>query len=219
MKAPLLFVAILLICGICSAVPITGAATEVGTNNATLHATGVSGPGWFEWGEVYEHEYWRTPNITPAAGVIQYKIHSMPISGSTLYYVVACDGSGCGNRVSFTTLAVTPMPTLTIGILYENMTEHGYDLPMIASNLAGPYMWTGSPLTIVFMLVFSPVFIGVWLRSRTVLVALILGFITGSFLLYTNGGLGVGMPAEIVALAQAIVYLSFAGIIVYILKK
>lgn len=48
---------------------------------------------------------------------------------------------------------------------------------------------------------------------------LIFGFIVGSFILYADRGLNLGMPAEIVSLAQAICYLAFAGCVVYIIHR
>jgi hypothetical protein len=106
------------------------------------------------------------------------------------------------------------------------MTETGYDFPSMAVHLIDPYIWGGigaekTPVTIVFMLIFSPIFIGVWLRSRSALVALLLGFITGGFILTVNANnqLGISMPAEIVGIAQAMVYIAFAGSVLYILHR
>lgn len=200
--------------------PTTLPATMVGSNNATLSATGASGSnGWFIWGQLPGDEYWKTSNVTITGGTFSYTIARSPLYGNTLFYFAACDDTGCGNEQSFTTLPVTPLPQTDLGKFYRNITEQGYDIPSIAANIVDPYIWTGTPITIVFMLIFSPIFIGVWLRSRTVLVALILGFVTGSFILYSNSGLMLGMPAEIVSLAQAICYVSFAGMILYIAKR
>lgn len=211
-----------LIIGFAGAVPTTGAVTAIGSGNATLSATMGVSDGYFLWGQNPGNEYWRTPNLTvDGGGTFSYTIKKAPLFGNTLFYVVACDSTGCGNEVSFTTLPVTPIPTLHIGGLYQNMTENGYDLGMIGYNLILPYIWNGNmPLTVIFMLLFSPVFIGVWLQSRTVMVALILGFITGSFILFNNNsGLGISMPPEIVVLAQCICYVSFAGCVLYIIHR
>ena len=203
-----------------SALPTTNAATLVGTNNATLSATGVTTEGWFEWGEVQDSLYWKTPNVTASGGSISYRIHSAPLFGSSVFYFRVCDGTGCGNTLSFTTGTVTPIPTQNLGAMYTNMTENGYDMLSIGQHLVDPYIWNPEmPLTIIFMLVFSPIFIGVWLRSRTVVVALILGFISGSFILYANAGLNLGFPAEVVSLAQALCYVAFAGAVLYIVHR
>ena len=205
-----------LLIGYCGAAPTTGAATLVGSNNATIACSGVGSPWWVEWGST-EELYWKSPNLTSGSS---YRIHESPLTGRTPFYYRCCDDTGCGATSSFTTLDVTPIPTLGIGRFYENITEQGYSIPMIAANLAEPLLWNPDlPLTIAFMLIFSPMFIGIWLRSRTVLIALIFGFITGSFILYANSGLNLGMPPEIVALAQAICYVAFAGCILYIVHR
>lgn len=217
----LALVGLILLVGIASAIPTTNAATLVGSNNATVSGTGFVGVGWFNWGQNPNSEYWKTPNQTPTGGALTYRISQSPLFGNTVFYFNACDQSGCGNQQSFTTLPVTPIPTLAIGGIYQNMTENGYDIPMMAANLYQPYVWSGSPITIVFMLIFSPLFIGIWLRSRTVLVALILGFVTGSFILFAtaNNTIGISMPPEVVAIAQAMCYIAFAGTVLYIVHR
>ena len=60
-----------------SALPTTGAATLIGTNNATLAATGVTTTGWFEWGQYQNSLYWRTSNVTASAGAISYPFSVM----------------------------------------------------------------------------------------------------------------------------------------------
>jgi len=219
----LTIVAILLLVGIVSGVPLTGAATSVGSNNASIACTGSAGDWWVQWG-MTQNVYW-TSNKQPNSTAI-YRIHESPLVGNTLFYYQCCDSTGCGNLLTFTTVAVTPLPTQTIGSVYENMTESGYDFPSMAVHLIDPYIWGGigaekTPVTIVFMLIFSPVFIGVWLRSRSALVALLLGFITGGFILTVNANnqLGISMPAEIVGIAQAMVYIAFAGSVLYILHR
>ena len=211
---------ILLMIPLASAIPTTNAATLIGSNNVTLNGAGAVGDSWFIWGQVSTSEYWITPNTTPAAGVITYRVSQSPLFGNSVFYFRACDQSGCGDQLSFTTAVVTPIPSLNIGGFYQNITENGLNIPMMGANLYRPYVWTRTPITIIFMLIFSPVFIGVWLRSRTVLVALLLGFITGSFILFAGtSSIGISMPAEIVGIAQAMCYLAFAGCILYIVHR
>jgi len=219
----LTIVAILLLVGIVSAVPLTGAATSVGSNNASIACSGTISDWTVRWG-MTSNVYW-TSSAQPNSTAI-YRIHESPLVGNTLFYYQCCDNSGCGLQNTFTTLPVTPLPTQTIGSVYQNMTESGYDFPSMAVHLIDPYIWGGigaekTPVTIVFMLIFSPIFIGVWLRSRSALVALLLGFITGGFILTVNANnqLGISMPAEIVGIAQAMVYIAFAGSVLYILHR
>jgi hypothetical protein len=208
--------ACIVLIGVAGAVPTTGSATLVGSNNATIDCSGVVSTWWVQWGET-EEMYWKSSDQTSGTS---YRIHNSPLFGRTTFYYSCCDATGCGATSTFKTLDVTPIPTQHIGIVYENITENGYDLPMLAANLIQPLVWNPDmPVTILFMLVFSPIFIGIWLRSRTVLVALIFGFIVGSFVLYSNAGLGLGMPPEVVALAQAICYIAFAGCVLYVVHR
>jgi hypothetical protein len=195
----------------------TGAATAVGSNNATIACTGASGAWFVKWGST-NMVYWQSPNQSSGTS---YRIHESPMMGNTVFFYQCCDSTGCGSQGTFTSLPVTPLPTQTIGGLYENMTENGYDLPSIAANLITPYVWNSNmSVTIIFMLLFSPIFIGVWLRSRSALIALLLGFITGGFILTANANpIGIGMPVEVVAIAQAMMYISFAGAVLYILHR
>ena len=218
----LMLLLMLMLLPLASAIPTTNAATLIGSNNATLNGAGAVGEAWFVWGQVSGSEYWITPNRTPVGGVMTYRISQAPLFGSSVFYFRACDQTGCGNQRSFSTAVVTPIPSLNIGGFYQNITESGLDIPAMGSRLIDPYIWTGTPITIIFMLVFSPVFIGVWLRSRTVIVALLLGFITGSFILFANnspGAIGISMPPEVVGIAQAMCYLAFAGAVLYIVHR
>lgn len=215
----LTIVGILLLVSIASAAITTGAATAVGSNNATIGCSGSAGNWWVQWG-MTDDVYWTSSE--QASAVATYRIHESPLVGNTLFYYQCCDSTGCGALATFSTAPVTPLPTQTIGVMYENMTESGYDLPSIAANLITPYVWNSEmPVTIIFMLLFSPIFIGVWLRSRSALIALLLGFITGGFILTVNANnqLGISMPAEIVAIAQAMMYIAFAGAVLYILHR
>jgi hypothetical protein len=143
-----------------------------------MSATGgtPSGQGWFTYGTIPGDEYWTTPNITEDQnGNFNYTIWGSPLTGATVWYATACDGNtGCGNEITFTTLPVTPMPVPSIGSVYQNMTASGFNPLAIGQNLLTPLMWNGEPLTVLLMLIISPVFIGIWFRSKTVLVVLFL---------------------------------------------
>ena len=195
----------------------TGAASLVGSNNATINCIATSGKWWVEWGQT-TGLYWKSSNQSATATA--YRIHESPLFGNSYFYYRCCDSTGCGDTLNFTTAQVTPLIPTGIGSVYENITESGFDIPSIAGHIIDPYLWVPNmPLTIVFMLMFSPLFIGIWLRSRTVIVALIFGFIVGSFILFSNSTTGISMPPELVSLAQAICYVAFAGAILYIVHR
>lgn len=215
----LTIIGLFLLISVVSAAITTGAATAVGSNNATIGCSGSTGNWWVQWGSSVM-VYWQS---SPQSNTTTtYRIHESPMTGNTQMFYQCCDSTGCGTQSSFVTLPVTPLPTQNIGSVYENMTEVGYDLPSIAAHLIDPYIWNADmPITIIFMLLFSPIFIGVWLRSRSALVALLLGFITGGFILtvHANNQLGISMPPEIIGIAQAMVYIAFAGSVLYILHR
>ena len=221
-----LFLVFMMLCGIgilvtqVAAIPTTGSATLIGSNNATLSATGGGVDCWFTYGDLQGYEYWITPNVTSSGGLFNYTIHSAPLTGNAVWYFTACDETGCGSEKSFTTLPVTPIPKTNLGGFYRNITQSGFNIPNMAANLVGPFVWNVNiPLVVVFFLVFMPVFIGIWLRSRTAVMVMITGFITGSFILYADRGLNLGVPPEVAQVAQAMCYVAFAGAVIYVLKR
>ena len=103
-----LFVVILLaLTPVVGALPSTGAATDIGNNNFILHATGASGDTFFCWGIKEDWQGLRTQSVSPVGSVVEINVYGAPIMPSTLYYAKACDTTGCGNVVSFTTTEVT----------------------------------------------------------------------------------------------------------------
>jgi len=217
MKALYLFLAVLFLCVSVSAVPTTLAATHVGNNNFTLNGNGVAGTaGWFQWSFVTGRTFAHLPNVTPVAGVITYTMKGTPVFGSTNYFYVACDTTGCGNEVSFTTGTITPLPTPMIGIYVmdafaTNITENGFDLSNVAWNAMRPYTAVTTD-TLFYGLVFGMVFIGMWLRTRGTATATIFGMICIGLFGVSGGLLGSGiLPAEFVAAGQALMYLSLTG--------
>lgn len=204
-----------------TAIPTTGAATAVGSNNATLAMTGAGTTCWFVWGQLpLTDQSWKTPNMTPAAGVCSYNLKGSPILASTVFYYRACDETGCGNTLSFTTAAVTPLPTTTYGATFDNLTENGMDITLVGVNSVAPYMWLVPGFeALIFGLIFSAIFLGLWLRGRDVTVPMIVGFIIGSFIFVGNYGLALGIPYEFAAMGQGLMYAAMAGVILAIIKK
>jgi len=198
------------------ALPTTQAATLVGNNNASLHMTGNVGTSWFEYGQKSGSLSWRTPNSTAN----NYTVYGSPLSGSKLFYFRGCDGTGCGNELSFTTAALTPSPQTTFGKALDNMTQSNYDIEVIAGNSIAGYFWLVPTFpTIVWGLLFFGIYIGLWVRERDLVVPVILGLITGSFVMFTDSGLNLGIPVEFMAVAQGITYAALAGVVLTIMKR
>lgn len=214
MKYWLLFLAVLVLCNAVSAVPTTGAATAVGNNNVTMNAVGVTGSsGWFQFGAAPNVTFAKTKNMTAVGGVMNYTMRGSPLVGNNTYYYKACDGTGCGAQVSFLVAQVTPLPAVTYGVWAQNMTDNNLDAGNFIWNSLQPYMAvTGQ--TIFYAIIFSMIFIGIWLRTRQTGTALQLGIICSALLVGSATGLQLGMPPEFVAAAQALMYISLAGAVV-----
>jgi hypothetical protein len=198
------------------AVPTTGAAGLVGSNNATLFLTGGSGTNWFEYGQKTGSLTWRTPNTSNS----NYTVYGSPLLGATKFYYRACDNTGCGAESSFTTVALTPSPQTTFGAALNNMTQSNYDIEVIAGNSIAGYFWLVPTFpTIVWGLLFFAIYLGLWIRERDLVVPVILGLITGSFVMFSDSGLSLGLPIEFLSIAQGITYAAVAGIVLSIMKR
>lgn len=213
----LILVAMLVLLPAVSALPTTGAASLIGSNNVTLAAAGVTTTAWFEYGLTSGSLIWKSPNDT-ATGAYSKRIYGSPLMGGQEFYYRACDVTGCGAELSFTMAVVTPQPQTTFGYIYQNVTESGFDPVLIGANAMEPYMWPVAPATsIVWGLVFLFIFAGLWMRGRDVTIPVMLGFIVGFIAL--NPSYGIGVPAPFAGIAQGIVYASLAGIIMVLFKK
>jgi len=214
---------VLLAGGLATAAPTTGAATLVGTNNATLHMTSAGGiASWFEWGQNTDALTWTSPNFTSIAGANSYVVKGSPLNGDSTFYFRACDNTGCGNTLSFATPHITPMPTTTFKTVFTNLTESQFNLIFIPINAVAAYGWVlpGSLVTVMWGLVFSTIFVGMWLSGRGTLIPAILGLMVGAFL-WSNGTGQLGMPiaAELVDLGMGIMVAAVAGILLGTFKR
>jgi len=219
------FIFLLLLVGLAAAVPNTLPATMVGNNNFTLNADGGVGNTYFRYGTVSGNYVIQTLNVDPTKGYFSNETGS-PITPSTIYYAVACDSTGCDSSpVTFTTGAMIPLPTSTLGTAITNMTQSRFNINFMPANILIPYTWLfpddtkEMSITIVFGMFFFFIYIGLWLRTRSVATGVILGLVTSSFILFTNQGLNLGIPVEFIGIAQALLYASLAGILLAFLKK
>lgn len=209
----LLFILLLCGIGIVSAIPNTDIATLIGSNNVTMNGDSVSGTvGWFQWGLATGQVWAHTPNVTPAGGIISYTMTGTPIFGNTTYYYEACDVTGCGLQVSFLTMPVTPLPTTTFGQYAENITQNGFSPANIVYNSVQPYIAV-STATIFYAIILMMLFVGLWLRTRGTATAQQIGMICAILFVSSAVGLGLGIPPEFAAAAQALLYVSLASTI------
>jgi hypothetical protein len=227
MRRVLLLVLLLIVAAIpAAAIPVTGAASAVSNNNFTIACTGASGETFLKWGTQEAAPLVWSANETPSAGTATITVAGSPILPSMLYYAKCCDETGCdATPVSFTTSAITPIATTTLGSGIKNLTKNRFNVLYLGEKVAEPYSWlfpsdekqTG--IALVFGLAMFAVFAGIWLRTRSVAVPLIMGLLSGSFLLYSTQGLMMGIPVEFIGIAQGMFYAAFAGTLLYFFKK
>jgi hypothetical protein len=212
----ILLIAVLCLVGTVFAAPTTQAATAVTNNGATLNVAGATGEAWFMYGQTSGSLSWKTPNTTTT----NYSVYGSPLIGSTKFYFKACDGTGCGSELFFTTSALTPQPQTTFGAGLDNITNSQYDIETIAHESIGGYFWLVPTFpSIVWGLLFFGIYLGLWIRERDMVVPVILGLISGSFVMFNDSGLQLGIPVEFQALAQGLTYAALAGVILAIMKR
>lgn len=194
-----------------SAIPTTGVATDIGTNNVTLHGTGITGSvGWFKFGMLSGQTWSSTRNVTAIAGSTTLTMRGTPLFGNTTYYYRACDVTGCGSEVSFTILPITPLPTTTFGIYVQAIIDSDFDLGATFWYFLMPYI-SVTTNTVFFAFIFGMIFVGIWLRTRGTIIATQIWMLFAGFACASAIGLQLGLPPELVQIAQALLYISLAG--------
>ena len=225
MKNIVVLLVILLLVGTVSAIPSGTSVSGVTNNQAVFSANGGSGDSWFEYGMTPSTLNVWTPNIT-ASGAYTWTETGSPLTTDTTYYVAGCDSSGCdASPATFTILSATPLPITTYGYMFVNATRNKFDITYFMMDLLGPYTWifpqSAVPfgMSIVVALALFAIFFGLAMRTRYVVVPVVVGILTAPYLLYSNQGLHLGIPPEFLAIVQGIMYACMAGILLIILKK
>ena len=216
----------LMIVPLASAVPTTGAATLIGSNNVTITLTGCTGTdAWIVWGQNSNGYAWNSGNYTPVAGTAVVLIYGAPLLGGTYYYAKGCDSSGCGGEITFTTLPITPLPITTFGAGYRNLSASHFNIMYIAPAIEGVYSPVGSvkygfPRILLYGIIISMVFIGLWFRTRSIRLCSSMALMFGGMLFYPTSGLMLGIPASAQILGGVLLALGITGWLVALwLKK
>lgn len=225
-KSFLIFILILsLLISPVLAAPTTDAVTEITAGQVRFNAHGGSGNGWFEWGGVSGSSYvWTTPNQTVSGAFTDTQFGAPMLSGQT-YYVRACDSTGCGGEVSFTTSAAKMINQTWFGMDVITIQRSGFNLtqtiPIVLSPYVGAFTAWGTPTglssTIVWALLFIFIFLGYWLRQKDVTILVFMGLAVGSGFIWGAGGLG--LPPEMVSIGQGLLIASLAGILMAWVSK
>jgi hypothetical protein len=201
-----------------TALPTTGAAIDISSNNATIPVTGITGTEvWVIWGQNPGGEIWNVPNQTPTAGSADIVISGSPLLGFTRYYVKACDSTGCGNEISFTTAAITPIPVTQFGAAYRNLTANRFNLVLVGGVLFRAYT-TLMPASVAFGFLFGVIVIAMWQRTKSVRLVSILMMIASPFIVLSGAGLMLGVPLAEQAIGQTLLAAGLAGVFLSFIK-
>lgn len=209
MKRLLAILAILILIPAAMAAPVTNAVTDITANTATLNAAGGAGEAWFEWGtQSGGYYYYRTINQT-ASGAYSDTLFGPPYLTGTTYYVRACDVTGCGAEVTWTSSASSIPNRTNFGSDVYSMMKSGMNITRTASFIVKPYTsQLTAPLTYGILFLF--IFAGMWIKPKDIFMPCIMGMISGG-LLWMSGGIGIDpMFADI---GQGLLYAAVAGII------
>lgn len=225
-KLILIFITLALIVSTVAALPVNGASSNVGPNNFTVAISGAVGNVWVKYSQYPDTlNFWTTQNAS-VAGNAAITQTGGPVYPSTTYYWTACDSTGCdATPHSLTTPAFNPIVRPTLGTIVTNMTDSQFNLLYMPGNIIEPYGWLmpdatrTTMISITFGVIMTFIILGFWLRTRSVVVPVILGLLTSGFILFLDSGLKVGIPGEFAAMAQGLLYVSLGGIFLMFLKK
>lgn len=187
---------VLLIVGTCSAVPTTGVASAISSNNFTSTVTGITGSDvWIIWGQASGNENWNTGNNTATGGTADVRVWGAPLIGGRTVYFKACDTTGCGNERTAAIPAITPLPVPTFGDPLRRVITSHFGISNITAEIPGAYTMTGAPVLLIWGIMYICVFVGFWLRTRTVRLAFFLVLLTAAFIFSSTQGLFLGAPS------------------------
>ena len=217
---------VMLICMPVFAAPTTNPVTDVNCRTATFNAAGGTGTGWFEWGGISGTYIWTTPNQS-VSGVFSDTQNGAPMLSGKTFYVRACDSTGCGGEVSFTTQAAEMIGQTRYGIDVIDIQRSGFNITKTIPYMLKPYTFTFSPWGIDAMyagmamwgVFFLFVFAGYWLRQKDMVIPTILALATASGMI-TSGLMGIsGAPPEFVSIGVGLLIAGIAGIFMSLVSK
>ena len=184
---PLLFLTLVMLVGVASALPTTGAVTNISAGVVTFNGAGATSPCWFSFG-YGTNFYWTTPNQSTSGAFSDTQTGSPMLSGMS-YNVRACDSTGCGNTVSFAVPKAGQINATNFGSTTMTIMRSGFNPYTATSYIITPYAaaFSGAAATtngamIVWGLFFSFIFVGYWLQGRGVLLPAIMAIISGTAL-------------------------------------
>jgi hypothetical protein len=191
---------------VCMAAPVTDAATGVSNRAVTMNMHGAVGACWYEWGG--------TGNLLYSTGYLStcgaYEQWGAPLLSSTVYDVRACDTTGCGNTVAFTTSAATVSNRTYYGTGVLTMMKSGMNVTQVMTVILEPYNNTIT-MPVTWGMLFLFIFLGLWIKPKDITIPLILALISGAAI--WSGTSALGIPPEFADIGQGLMYAAVAGLV------
>ena len=132
-----------------------------------------------------------------------------PMLSGTQYYVVACDNTGCGNQVTWTTPVIQPLNQSHYGDSLFNSTRYGMNSTSLVPAITRPYTGTMTA-PVAWGLLFFFLFTGMWMKTKDIFLPCMMAIVAGGAIWMGNGALGV--PPEWADIGQGLMYAAIAGI-------
>jgi hypothetical protein len=208
-----------LLTGIVSAIPTTGDATLVGSNNFTVEVTGASGYAYVIWGQSTGNNNWMSENASVTGGAATITVWGAPIIGGRTVYYKACDATGCGAEKTASIATVTPIPVPSYGDPLRRITSSHFALPNITAEMPNALTALGTPIMIFWGIIYIAFLVGLWLRTRTVRLSLMIMFLTAPFMISPTAGLYLGIPTALAYVMLQLAGAMLAGVVYVFTKK
>jgi hypothetical protein len=210
-----LFIVAVLITNPVGAIPVTGVATDVTSNNFTVPIAGAVGDTWIAWGGYSGYLSWGSGIETAPASITVY---GAPIIGGQTIYYKACDSTGCGNERSLIIPAITTVPTPNFGAAYRNLSNRHFAITAIPGQLLAGYTYNGTPWILLVSIIFFCIGFGYFFRTRSVRLALIMLLLLAPFAISAYSGLYLGIALPFQMGAQMLIPAMFAAVIISFMK-
>jgi hypothetical protein len=204
-----------------SAVPTISSPSSITSSNVTFAIAGASGETYVGYGEYPNGETWKSENFTSPTSITAW---GSPILGGTKYYAKACDQTGCGNEVSYTMAAITPLPTYHFDAGMNSIISSHFNLAYMGGYVVAAYVNSnpalgGFPPSVFVGFIMGCIIVGFWRKTKSTRLISILLMILGPLIMYPNVGLYLGMPAVMQSLGAILFALGFAGVMLSFVKK
>lgn len=191
----------------------------VGSNNFTVPVTGASGYAYVIWGQSAGNNNWMSENVSVVGGNAVVLVFGAPLIGERTVYYRACDSTGCGAEKTVSILAVTPIPVPPYGDPMRRIMSSHFALPNITAEMPNALTGLGTPIMIFWGIIYIAFLVGLWLRTRTVRLSLMMMFLTAPFLISPTAGLYLGIPTALAYVMLQLAGAMLAGIVYMFTKK